>query len=354
MAEEEPEHLFFALNQEAIPEIDASKFKPQSPLKAHTEKVYSIAFNQVGDSLMSAAQDGKLIIWNPYTGTQRMVILPKSQWVLTCDLNNSGNLAASGGLNNVCSVYQVKNDLVVDSSQGQAELALAGHDGAILHCRFVPPPSGDNGSQIVTSSGDKTLRLWDVGNRKTLNTFKGHDGDVSSFEFLDTKNFVSISTDLTIKTWDVRSKEATSSRVAGSNPDTEDITSLAIFPDSNNQTFFTGSQDGRACLWDLRMQDVVTEYYSNAIWASQDQGSPPQVGVSSISLSKSGRLLFVGYYDVNDPLHNHILAWDTLCGNPVEEFRRPPPARIQSLTVSPDGNAVFCASWDKKIYKWLV
>ena len=43
----------------------------------------------------------------------------------------------------------------------------------------------------------------------------------------------------------------------------------------------------------------------------------PQMGVSSVEFSESGRLMFVAYYDAfNQSQPSHLLVWDVLRGEP--------------------------------------
>lgn len=65
--------------------------------------------------------------------------------MMTCAYSPSGAFVCSGGLDNVCSIYSLKN------TEGAARLVriVGGHDGFISCCRFV----GDD--KLLTASGDK-------------------------------------------------------------------------------------------------------------------------------------------------------------------------------------------------------
>ena len=140
-------------------------------------------------------------MWNPYTQNKRKIILAKSQWLLSCSLSPAGTRAAAGGLSNTVAVYNIPQDgpTIVDSRQGQAETSLHGHDGAVLHCRFAP--NGADGDTLLTSSGDHTLKLWDINSKAVSADLVGHTGDVSCFEFTDVSTVVSVSTDASWKAW---------------------------------------------------------------------------------------------------------------------------------------------------------
>ena len=97
-------------------------------------------------NLVSASQDGKLIVWDSYTTNKVHAIPLRSSWVMTCAYAPSGSFVACGGLDNICSIYSLK------TREGNVRVSreLPGHTGYLSCCRFID----DN--QIVTSSGDMT------------------------------------------------------------------------------------------------------------------------------------------------------------------------------------------------------
>ena len=62
--------------------------------------------------LLSASQDGKLILWDTVMNTKKNVIPLRSVWVMTCAIEPvEGLLIACGGLDNICSIYRNDNTL---------------------------------------------------------------------------------------------------------------------------------------------------------------------------------------------------------------------------------------------------
>ena len=103
-------------------------------------------FSSSSRNLVSASQDGKLIVWDSYTTNKVHAIPLRSSWVMTCAYAPSGNFVACGGLDNICSIYSLK------TREGNVRVSreLPGHTGYLSCCRFL------DDSQIVTSSGDMT------------------------------------------------------------------------------------------------------------------------------------------------------------------------------------------------------
>ena len=117
-------------------------------LRGHLAKIYAMHWGTDSSSrnLVSASQDGKLIVWDSYTTNKVHAIPLRSSWVMTCAYAPSGSFVACGGLDNICSIYSLKN------REGNVRVSreLPGHTGYLSCCRFI------DDTQIVTSSGDMT------------------------------------------------------------------------------------------------------------------------------------------------------------------------------------------------------
>jgi guanine nucleotide-binding protein G(I)/G(S)/G(T) subunit beta-1 len=272
-------------------------------------QIYGLDITANGAELLSAGQDGNLILWNAFTGKMRKMVVLESQWALTCAISSTGAFAAAGGMSNYVSVFDLKSD-EGSATEGVIEettdCQMTGHDSAVFHTAFVPSATvgADNGGKLLSSSGDGTLKLWDTEAKKDLQTFAGHQADVSSFEFFTPDTFASISTDATVKIWDAR-QPATATKTYGACRIVGDfVECLDIFPDAGNPAFATGSAFGETTLWDLRMTAPVSQYGSPELWDMNLRRKPTdpevQVGCNAVQFSISGRVLFASYYNRND------------------------------------------------------
>merc|ERR1719231_1772113 len=108
---------------------------------------------ETGKQLVSASQDGKLIVWNASSTNKVHAIPLRSSWVMTCAFSPTGSMVACGGLDNICSIYNLQ------SKEQPIKVAreLAAHTGYLSCCRFL-----STGNKILTSSGDMSCMLWDV------------------------------------------------------------------------------------------------------------------------------------------------------------------------------------------------
>jgi guanine nucleotide-binding protein G(I)/G(S)/G(T) subunit beta-1 len=202
---------------ETLPRI---VMKPRRSLKGHLAKIYAMHWAADKRHLVSASQDGKLIVWDAYTTNKVHAIPLRSSWVMTCAYAPSGNFVACGGLDNICSIYNLRSkEGGIGSVKGARELSA--HSGYLSCCRFI------NDRQIVTSSGDMTCMLWDIEAGVRVMEFSDHTGDVMRYEAPyaywfpllilslslslgpNQNVFVSGACDATAKLWDIRSGKAT-------------------------------------------------------------------------------------------------------------------------------------------------
>uniref|UniRef100_H2PLP5 G protein subunit beta 2 n=1 Tax=Pongo abelii TaxID=9601 RepID=H2PLP5_PONAB len=296
------------------------QMRTRRTLRGHLAKIYAMHWGTDSRLLVSASQDGKLIIWDSYTTNKVHAIPLRSSWVMTCAYAPSGNFVACGGLDNICSIYSLK------TREGNVRVSreLPGHTGYLSCCRFLD----DN--QIITSSGDTTCALWDIETGQQTVGFAGHSGDVMSLSLApDGRTFVSGACDASIKLWDVRDSMCRQTFIGHES----DINAVAFFP--NGYAFTTGSDDATCRLFDLRAdQELLMYSHDNII-----------CGITSVAFSRSGRLLLAGYDDFNCNI------WDAMKGDRAGVLAGH-DNRVSCLGVTDDGMAVATGSWDSFLKIW--
>ncbi|MBN3316933.1 GBB protein, partial [Atractosteus spatula] len=350
------------------------QMRTRKTLRGHLAKIYAMHWATDSRLLVSASQDGKLIVWDSYTTNKVNAIPLKSSWVMTCAYAPSGNFVACGGLDNMCSIYNLK------TREGNVKVSreLAAHTGYLSCCRFL------NDNEIVTSSGDTTCALWDIetGTQKTV--FMGHTGDCMSLAVSPDFNlFISGACDSSAKLWDVREGTCrqtftghesdinaicffpsgnpfcTSGREWGGGEETpcpfrnysrvraltctslpelpllerSGIMGLPFFPNGN--AICTGSDDATCKLFDLRADQELIGYSHESIIC----------GITSIAMSRSGRLILAGYDDFNCNI------WDTLKAERVGVLSGH-DNRVSCIGVTSDGMAACTGSWDSFLKIW--
>mmetsp|Transcript_35240 Transcript_35240/g.85289 ORF Transcript_35240/g.85289 Transcript_35240/m.85289 type:complete len:399 (+) Transcript_35240:148-1344(+) len=347
--------------------------KARRTLKGHFGKVTALHWAGDSTAVVSASQDGNLLLWNAVTANKLQSISLRSSYVMSVGLEQSqGKLVACGGLDNLCTVYRWG---ATPNSPSTAPQEMASHDGFVSCCRFISPQS------ILTASGDSTCIRWDVGSGRVVDTFQEHKADAMFLALRpqDPSTFVSCSVDRTIKVWDVRAPKMSQKTFTGHNGD---INAVDFMPSDNN-VFSSCSEDGTVRVWDLRSyQEVATlgNYVSsngtmnnnaggggpagaagsggagggtgtgNAIPENRpnDFDDSSSEGFTSVSFSRSGRLLFCGHSDGN------VVAFDTLSSTSSPSFvlQQAHEGHVSCVGVSPDGSALCTGSWDSQLKIW--
>jgi guanine nucleotide-binding protein G(I)/G(S)/G(T) subunit beta-1 len=302
-------------------------------LKGHFGKVTAMHWGGDSRHLVSAGQDGNLLIWNAVTSNKVQAITLKSTYVMSVGYEQSkGEMVACGGLDNLCTVYKL-------SSPDHA-MEMASHDGLITCCRFL------DDTKILTSSGDSTCIRWDIARGTVLDTFAEHKEHINymSLHPTDKNIFVSASVDKTAKVWDIRASKSAVQTFMGHSGDVNGVDFLP----SDGNCFATCTEDGGIHIFDLRAYNDLAQYKVNMGGAGGANNTEPGVAqdlLTSIAFSKSGRLLFVGHSD------GSVLAFDVMSDRPVPAFTMggAHERHISALGVSPSGEALCTGSWDSTL-----
>jgi len=298
----------------------APQLRERRNLKGHFGKIYGIAWCGDGIHLVTASQDGKIILWNSYTTNKKLAISLQMGWVMALDYSPSGNFIASGGLDNVCSVFRITEETVGwDTRTAFAELRQ--HEGYVSDCKFV------DDTKILSASGDSTIIDWDLNAKHPVRTFKDHTGDVMSINLhpTDKQLFVSGSTDGTVRLWDLRENKCTQTFRAHSS----DVNVARYFP--SGRCLASGSDDSTIRLWDIPSRRQVNQY--------DDVQNKLITAVGDLDFSLSGSTLFASYAD--PPF---CLAWNTLSGEQIGSIVH--PIRAPRLRVHPKGTVLATGGWD--------
>lgn len=327
--------------------------KPRRSLRGHLAKIYAMHWSQDRRHLVSASQDGKLIVWDAYTTNKVHAIPLRSSWVMTCAYAPSGNFVACGGLDNICSIYNLRRP---DGGRVNGARELSAHSGYLSCCRFI------NDRQIVTSSGDMSCMMWDIEAGVRVMEFSDHTGDVMRcVQLLLFSRFLLLIGLVSACLWHLARTPSYRGRVTplpscgifevakqrkhslATNQISmrlgDCLTSFSSLSSSpfnsffpNGDAFATGSDDASCRLFDIRADRELNSFTHDNILC----------GITSVAFSVSGRILFGGYDDWT------CNVWDTLKGERVGVLTGH-ENRVSCLGVSADGMALCTGSWDSTL-----
>jgi len=123
----------------------------------HVSKVMDLHWGEA-ETLVSCARDGLMNLWHAPSGTVLKSWKTPGSWSMTCALD--GGVAAVGGLDNLCCIYVIPDELE-DVGSGAVDhrppdVTLEGHGGYVSCVRFL------NTGDVITASGDASCGLWDA------------------------------------------------------------------------------------------------------------------------------------------------------------------------------------------------
>ncbi|KZT40474.1 WD40 repeat-like protein [Sistotremastrum suecicum HHB10207 ss-3] len=189
----------------------------------HTGPVNCGLFTPDGKKILTACQDGTLILWDPRQSTPVWKLSPADgrfnfeNGITSLAINPASTLAVVGGADGAVRVVNITRGEITGALEGHKEeesvediaflewqvpgsgaggLAVTGGtDGRVCvwdlstmrlretleHADAVTtllPHPAPNAHLLTTASADKTLRTWDARNGKLLREHKGHQGPV--------------------------------------------------------------------------------------------------------------------------------------------------------------------------------
>lgn len=193
-----------AREENSRPSRDPISWLPDSPprhsLQSHTGAVNCIAFHPTFSSIASGSDDCTIKVWDWEFGELERTIKGHTQAVRDVDFGGPkvGVLLAS------CS-----SDLAIklwDPSNNYKNIrTMQGHDHAISSIRFIPCGVGNGFANLLAStSGDRTLRVWNVDTGHCIKTLRGHADWVRSVcPSVNGQFLLSASNDKTACLWDI-------------------------------------------------------------------------------------------------------------------------------------------------------
>jgi len=304
--------------------------KLRRTLKGHFGKITALHWAPDAQ-VVSASQDGNVLLWNAQSGHKMASIQLKSAYVMAVGMEQTKQqLIACGGLDNLCTVYKLDGTSVVE---------MAAHDGFLSCCRFTSP------HHMVTSSGDSTLLYWDLHRPEPVTKFAEHTADVMFFSLLPQSSnsvFCSCSVDRSLKLWDRRAGSA--SQLTLVEVHQSDVNAVECLPHGNG-IVATASADNTLGLWDLRQScNQLARFGTPHV---QNDMEMPQDGFTSIAVSASGRLVVGGHAS------GTVVGYDTLQGaTPALCFTNAHERSVSCVGMSPESDALMSGSWDAVLKVW--
>jgi len=278
--------------------------------------------------------------------------------ILSLAFSSDGQFLITVDINGETHLWQVEN--------GKQILTCKGHINRTRAVAFSP------NSQIVASSSDYAVRLYNVMTNQYLKTLYSHSSRVCSAAFSPNGRTLAIgSNNGIVKLWKIDTSQCLKTLQVS----TSRITSIAYSPDG--QILANGSNDGIVKLWQLStgeclqtlqehtsgIQAVVFSPDGQVLASSSNDGivklweastgkclrtlQEHASGVQTVSFSPDGQILATGSNDQT------VRLWDTITGECLKILSGH-TSSIQTVSFSSDGQILASGGNDQIVRLWEV
>lgn len=214
---------------------------------------------------------------------------------------------------------------VKQKSKPQASKLLKGHTNAV-HAVAVTP----DGQRVISGSGDKTVRVWDVKSDECLAILIGHTGEVWGVAVTaDGRRVISGSLDSTVRVWDVESGKCLAT-LEGHRDCVFGATVTA-----NGLVAISGSMDQTVRVWDVESRRclAILKGHTGEVWG--------------VAVTADGRRAVSGSGDKT------VRVWDVEAGKCLATLEGHTSA-VFGTAVTADGRLAVSGSDDNTVRVWDV
>lgn len=212
----------------------------------HTGFVNSAVFSpdESGRWILTASDDGLVKIWNSSTGDVAATLVGHEDRVRHATFSKDGTHVLTSSNDRTARIWKLNETVQADGTRtvdAEVTQIFRGHEWAVLSSEF-----SDDGKFVITASEDNTARIWDAATGKELSVLAGHTARVTSVSFAPGENplrAITASQDGTVKLWDTKENK----EILTLDGHTREVTSATFSPDG--KYVLTASEDGRAILW---------------------------------------------------------------------------------------------------------
>lgn len=316
-------------------------FNAQAPIDA-------LAISKDGSQFVTGGKDGFARLWDRASGKVLAEFDHNKNPVLTVALSPDGKFLATGS-------EDPKGFIKIWDLESQTQIAKTfqdtnqkkpfdrGHTEGVLSLTF-----SKDGTKLLSSSYDKTARLWDLNSGKQLRRFWGHNWWVWDANFsTDERRIVTASQDGTAIIWSVETGKQGAPFTGHQGP----VYSAQFSPDLKSTHVVTSGYDRRVLLW--KPEDLVPYDYSKIVSGQKNATAKyiafegHQDSVQSAEFTSDGTMIISASHD------NTLKLWDIASKKSLKTFRGH-DSWVQAATLLNDGKWILSASHDSHLKLWNI
>lgn len=233
-------------------------FSPSGVCEGHVGGIGAIALGHVNASILATASEDRTVkLWDVgsaspgeaaerATGSFRSLLTLKihDKDINALDIAPNDRLLASGSQDRLAKVFELVFSPASSKRPATATLrhvgTLKGHARGIWNVRF-----STHDRCVATGSGDRTIKLWSLGDFSCIKTFEGHTNSVLRLDFITRgTQLVSAASDGLVKVWNISSDDC-SATLDGHD---EKVWALAV--EDDGARIVSGGADSRINVWE--------------------------------------------------------------------------------------------------------
>lgn len=303
--------------------------------QGHSKKVNAIAVTPDGGRVVSAGQDKTIKIWDLQTGREIANLQGHTAYVNAVVVTPDGRRAISAAADHTLRVWDIATPFAHGGiAESWRELkVLKGHSDSVEKILITP-----DGRRVISSSVDKTIRIWDLDSGEQLHALRGHQSIISVFMILpDGRRLVTSSIeDFSVKVWDIESGR----QLYVMRGHTNSISDFTVTPDGRFAV--TASGDKTLKIWMLPPPLLSNQEVAAVEIHTLKNHS---ASVRSVVIAGKRKLVISGSAD------KAIKIWNLQDG---EEYRTllGHNEGVSTLLLTPDEQHLVSSSMDSTIRVW--
>jgi WD40 repeat protein/predicted dehydrogenase len=302
------------------------KIEQVGVLKDFPDWVVSVAFSP-DSNLLAAGSYESVRLWNVSDKADVATLPVKGGFARALAFSPDGKLLAVGG-------YQTIT--LVDVAEQKHVRQLKGHRGDVTDLRFTA-----DGAQLVSSSEDRTARMWDVAARTELRKFEGHTHPVTSVAISPDGKLLATSagdeTRLTkpgeVKLWDL----ASGTEVRTFPAHERGATDVAFSPDGTR--LISTGLDEKANVYDVATGEAKGFFGGHSRPTNAVVFAAPNIAITGSGGRFKGK--------------NEIKFWNPADGAEYDTIDKH-EGKVSALALAPNLKFLAGASYDKTVIVWDV
>jgi len=193
----------------------------------HTDSVYCVALNSTNQIAVTGGGDDKAVVWKVQDGSLLFELTGHTDSVSQVEFNFDGKLIATGSYDGTVKIWNSQTGALMQTLEGPGEG---------IECLYWHP----KGNVVIAGTESGAVWMW-TADGKSVKLFAGHKARVTDVAFtLDGKQLLSTSEDATMRIWDPKTG-GTISQIQGFGFHEDSIISMTLHPNHENIIATTGA-----------------------------------------------------------------------------------------------------------------